>query len=77
MDREYIAPQLTVRETVVAGTYAVLDVFLFVFGLAIPTLVANLFSPTFPSKWKLGNALALLSMLALVGVIVALALMLN
>lgn len=77
MDRDYIAPQLTWRETIVAGTYVVLDVFFILFVIAIPTLAANLFSPTFPKKWKLGNALALLFILALVGAIVALAVMLT
>jgi hypothetical protein len=77
MDRDYIAPQLTWRETIVAGTYVVLDVFLILFVIAIPTLAANLFSPTFPKKWKLGNALALLFILALVGAIVALVVMLT
>jgi hypothetical protein len=77
MDRDYIAPQLTLREAVVAGTYIVLDLLLLLFVIAIPTLVANLFSPTFPKKWKAGNALALLFILALVGAIVALVVMLN
>jgi hypothetical protein len=77
MDKDYIAPQLTWRETIVAGTYVVLDVFLILFAITLPTLAANLFSPTFPKKWKLGNALALLFILALVGAIVALMIMLT
>ena len=77
MDKDYIAPQLTWRETIVAGTYVVLDVFLILFAITIPTLAANLFSPTFPKKWKLGNALALLFILALVGAIVSLVIMLT
>jgi hypothetical protein len=77
MDRDDITPQLTARETIVAGTYAVLDVFLLVFAIAVPALAANLFSPTFPKKWKLGNALALLAVLALIGALVALAARLN
>jgi hypothetical protein len=76
MDRDYIAPQLTWRETIVAGTYVILDVFLLLFVIAIPTLAANLFSPSFPRKWKLGNALALLFILALVGAIVTLVVLL-
>jgi hypothetical protein len=77
MDRDYIAPQLTWRETIVAGTYVILDVFLLLLIIAIPTLAANLFSPTFPKKWKLGNALALLLILALAGAIVALIVLLT
>jgi hypothetical protein len=77
MDRDYIAPQLTWRETIVAGTYVVLDIFVLLFFIAIPTLAANLFSPTFPKTWKLGNALALLLILALAGAIVALVVLLT
>jgi len=77
MDRDYIAPQLTWREAIVAGTYVVLDVFFILFVIAIPTLAANIFSPTFPKKWKLGNAVALFFILALVGVIVTLVVMLT
>jgi hypothetical protein len=77
MDRNYIAPQLTVRETVVAALYVATDTFLLLFLIGIPALVTNLFSPTFPRRWKLGNVLALLLPLALLGAIVALIVHLN
>jgi hypothetical protein len=72
VDRDYIAPQLTVREMLVAGTYVMVDMFLLLFVIGIPALIANFFSPVFPRRWKLWNALALLIPLVLVGAIVAL-----
>jgi hypothetical protein len=77
VDRDYIAPQLTVRETVVAALYVATDTFLLLFLIGIPALVTNLFSPTFPRRWKLGNVLALLLPLALLGALVALIIHLN
>ena len=72
MDRDYIAPQLTVRETIVAGAYVLMDVFLLLFFIGIPALIANFFSPVFPRRWKLWNALSLLVPLALLSAIIAL-----
>ena len=72
LDRDYIAPQLTVRETVVAGAYVLADMFLLLFFIGIPALIANFFSPVFPRRWKLWNALSLLIPLALLGAIIAL-----
>jgi hypothetical protein len=66
MDRDYIAPQLTVREIVVSGLYVLVDTLLVLFLIGIPALVTNVFSPTFPARGKLGNILALLLPLVLV-----------
>jgi ABC-type uncharacterized transport system permease subunit len=73
MDREYIGQQLTVRETISAGAYVLVDTLLVLFLIGVPALVSNLFSPAFPKRWKLGNVLALLLPLVLLGAIVALA----
>ena len=72
MDRDYVAPQLTARETIVAGVYLVFDVLLFLLVIGIPVLIANLFSPIFPRRWKLGNALGLLLFLGILAALVAL-----
>ena len=72
MDKDYIAPQLTVRETIVAGAYVLVDMFLLLVFLGIPALISNFFSPVFPRRWKLWNALSLLIPLALLGAIIAL-----
>ena len=72
MERECSAPQLTVREGIVAGTHLVLDTLLLLLVIGIPVLVANLFSPTFPHRWKLGNALLLFLLLSLPGALIAL-----
>ncbi len=72
MDRDHIAPQLTVRETIVAGTHLVLDTLFFLLVVGIPVLIANLFSPTFPRRWKLGNAVGLLVLLSVPGAVIAL-----
>ena len=72
MDREYIGQQLTVRETIVAGAYVLVDTLLILFLIGLPALVSNLFSPAFPKRWKIGNILALLLPLVLLSAIVAL-----
>ncbi len=58
-DKNYIAPQLTVREKLTAGVFILLDTGFVLFGLGIPILVSNLFSPTYPRRDKLINALIL------------------
>lgn len=77
MDREYIGQQLTVRETIVAGAYVLVDTLLILFLIGLPALVSNLFSPAFPKRWKIGNILALLLPLVLLSAIVALAICLQ
>mgnify|MGYP006301148995 CR=1 FL=1 len=64
MDRDQHS-QLTIRETVAAGTYVVLDMLCLFCVVAIPALVTNFFSPAFPRRWKVGNALTLLFLLVL------------
>jgi hypothetical protein len=64
--------QLTIRETIAAGTYVVFDMLCLFCVVAFPALVANLFSPAFPRRWKVGNALTVLLLLALAGAAVAL-----
>ena len=72
MDRGYIRQQLTVRETIVAGAYVLVDTLLVLFLIGLPVLVSNLFSPAFPKRWKLGNVLALLLPIVLLSAVVAL-----
>ncbi|MBN1641486.1 MAG: hypothetical protein JXA09_09640 [Anaerolineae bacterium] len=72
MDRDDIAPQLTARETIAAGTYLVFDILLLLLAIGIPVLIANLFSPTFPRRWKAGNVLGLLLLLSVPALIVLL-----
>lgn len=67
MDKDYIAPQLTLREAIAAGAYVVFSTALVLFAVGIPALVANLFSPTFPRRLKIGNALVLALPLLLLG----------
>jgi hypothetical protein len=69
IDKSYIAPQLTVREKIIAGMFVLLDVGVLFVGLGVPILVSNLFSPTLPWKWKLGNILALLVITVFIGAI--------
>lgn len=71
MDKKYIAPQLSLREAMAAGTFVVLDAFLFLLLVGVPALAVNMFSPTFPWRWKLGNALILAGLLALIAGAVA------
>ena len=77
MDKSYIAPQMTVRETIAAGMYVTLDTLFLLFFVGLPALATNLFSPSFPRRWKLGNAMALLLPFALLSAIVALVVYLN
>ncbi len=72
MDRDYIAPQLTVRETIVAGIHLVLATLLLLLVIGIPVLIANLSSPTFPPRWKLSNVVGLLLLLSVPGAVIAL-----
>jgi hypothetical protein len=72
VDREYIAPQLTIRETLIAGAHLVLDTLLFLLVIGVPVLVANLFSTTFPGRWKVGNLLVLFSLLCVPTAVIAL-----
>ena len=72
MDMEQSAPQLSVRETLVAGTHLVLDTLFLLLIVGVPVLVANLFSPTLPVRFKLGNVVGLLALLGLPAAIIAL-----
>jgi len=72
VDRDYIAPQLGAREMVAAAAYVVFDTLFYLLIIGVPALVINFFSPTFPRRWKLGNALTLLAFLLLLSVPVAL-----
>jgi hypothetical protein len=72
VDRDYVAPQLTLRETIVAGSHLILDTLFILLVVGIPVLFANLFSPTFPPRYKLGNVLGLLVLLSVPTALVAL-----
>jgi hypothetical protein len=72
MDKDYIAPQLSAREMVAAAAYVVLDTLFYLLIIGVPALVINFFSPSFPRRWKLGNALAVLAFLLLLSVPIAL-----
>jgi uncharacterized membrane protein YqjE len=72
MDKSYIAPQLTAREKVIAGTFTLLATGFFLFAIGIPILILNLFSPTYPWRGKVVNIAVLLAGLGLVGAIAAL-----
>ena len=72
IDKSYIAPQLSIRQKIVAGAFITLDVGFLLFGIGTSVLVWNLFSPTYPRKAKLVNGLLLLAWLAGFGGLIAL-----
>lgn len=72
MDKTYIAPQLTLCEKVTAGAYALSGLLLVLTVIGTSALVSNLFSPTFPWRWKVVNVLVLLLPLALLAALIAL-----
>ena len=72
VDRSYIAPQLTWREKLVAGTYTLLDIGFILWVIGLNVVIYNFFSRPYPLRAKAINALILLTGAALVAGIVLL-----
>jgi len=72
IDKSYIAPQLSIREKMVAGVFTLLDLLFLLFGIGTSVLVWNLFSPTYPREAKLINGMFLIAWLLTFSIPIAL-----